>query len=123
MKFTEKFYRRILFDRETMRVYDWWREIFNYGNYGILDELNSFPPLVATGIPRFRGEFFLRYNRSEWKCLRATDRVFEEEVGLEIPIFIRQKIFSRIQSIFIRNIRNFQIFPTFLIKFISRIRL
>ena len=43
---------------------------------------------------------FLEYNQSEWKYLRATDRVFEEEVRLEIRIFIRQKIFSRIQSIF-----------------------
>lgn len=48
----------------------------------------------------FFGANFLEYNQSEWKYLRATDRVFEEEVRLEIRIFIRQKIFSRIQSIF-----------------------
>lgn len=123
-----------LFDRETMRVYDW--EIFNYGNYGNLDEWDSYP--VVTNIPRFRESYSPSSGRIFSNTIGQNGNVYELlieylrklvsrcEFGL-IEIFWRSqysyvKRYFREFNLSLRSIRNFQIFPTFPIKFISRMR-
>lgn len=92
------------------------RIIFNYENCENLDERDSYPV--------FSGRIFLDTIRTEM----FTDRIFEEprlEIRIRIEIFWKSQyvigdIFEN--SIYLlRSIRNFHIFPTFLMKFISPI--
>lgn len=103
---------------KILRVYNWWR-IFNYGNYGNLDERDSFPFLVSvvTDIPRFRESYFPFSRRIFSNTISQNGNIYELLIEYSRKKFVSRSEYSYVRRYFrefnlsLPSIRNFYIFP------------